>query len=128
MQNAVQVEGVIPPIKQGKRLEIAREYRGLSQADLAMRVGASAGTINRSERGLTKPRRPLLIAWALATGVSLEWLETGENYGSEGLGFESLRAHNWRGRGHRPLQIVYAGLPSNVIRLADRRPKSDQAV
>lgn len=79
----LQVTGVIPPISQGKRLEIAREYAGLSQVELATRMGVSPGTVNRSERGLSRPRRSALILWAMATGVDLQWIENGYGPGSK---------------------------------------------
>lgn len=45
---------------------------------LADATGISEKTINNYEAGRHAPRRPSLIAWALATGVSLEWLTTGK--------------------------------------------------
>jgi transcriptional regulator with XRE-family HTH domain len=36
----------------------------------------SKNTVSNYERGFTTPRRPMLLAWAMATGVALSWLET----------------------------------------------------
>lgn len=49
----------------------------MSQLQLSELIGASKRTIGRYEDG-AEPKRPVVIAWALATGVSLDWLETGD--------------------------------------------------
>lgn len=72
------VAGVVPAWDQSDRLRKAREVAGLSQSELAERMGISRRTISRNESGDFTLRRPQMIAWAMATGVSLEWLETGE--------------------------------------------------
>ena len=59
------------------RLRIAREQAGFDQAEFAERTGISRGTISNYERGLYPPRRPALLAWAMATGFDREWLENG---------------------------------------------------
>lgn len=63
---------------QTDRLRAAREQAGLSQSDLAHITGISLKSVTRYEAGDTRPRRPQLIAWAMATGFGLEWLETGK--------------------------------------------------
>lgn len=69
--------GAIPGWTMGDRLRKAREYAGMSQMELSELIGASKRTIGRYEDG-AEPKRPVVISWALATGVSLDWLETGE--------------------------------------------------
>ena len=59
------------------RLRAAREDAGMDQRAFAERTGLSRATISNYERGIHKPRRPQLVVWALATGFSLGWLETG---------------------------------------------------
>jgi transcriptional regulator with XRE-family HTH domain len=59
------------------RLRIAREQSGLGQREFAQASGISRSSVANYENGNTRPRRPQLIAWAMATGFSLEWLETG---------------------------------------------------
>lgn len=59
------------------RLRLAREQAGYDQAEFADATGISRGTISNYERGVTPPRRPALLAWAMATGFDREWLETG---------------------------------------------------
>ncbi len=72
------VQGIVPSWTLGDRLRKARESRGLSQSELAEATGISRRSISTYETDETGPRRPQLIAWAMATGVALEWLETGE--------------------------------------------------
>lgn len=72
------VAGVIPQWTLGDRLRKAREHAGLkSQADLATELGISRGSVANYEQGKSRPIRPILIAWALRTGVPLSWLTEG---------------------------------------------------
>ena len=74
---SIQAAGAVPDWTMADRLRKAREYAALEQGQLAQMIGASRTTIGNAERGANKPRRPLVIAWAMATGVDLTWLETG---------------------------------------------------
>ncbi|AON97399.1 immunity repressor [Gordonia phage Nyceirae] len=67
----------------GQRLAVAREYVGLSQVKLAERLDVTPATVQRAESGKTQPRRTTFMAWAMATGVDLHWLETGEVSGDD---------------------------------------------
>lgn len=40
-------------------------------------TGISRRSISTYEMGDAKPKRPTLLSWALATGVSLDWLTSG---------------------------------------------------
>jgi transcriptional regulator with XRE-family HTH domain len=60
------------------RLRKAREHAGLEQVELAERAGISRGSVSNYENGVTSPRRPQLLAWAMACGVPLEWLTDGD--------------------------------------------------
>ena len=68
----------IPPIEVHHRLRIAREWANLEQSELAERMGISRQAVGSAERGASKPRKITLNAWALATGVPVHWLETGQ--------------------------------------------------
>lgn len=60
----------------GSRIKQVREELGLTQSDLAKRIGAAQSTIGSLESGArNQPRK--LISIAAALGVSAEWLETG---------------------------------------------------
>lgn len=50
---------------------------GMERPELADATGISVGTISNVETGKVTPRRSTLMLWALATGVSYEWLSTG---------------------------------------------------
>jgi transcriptional regulator with XRE-family HTH domain len=68
----------VPRWTLGDRLRKARENAGFSQAALARETGIPARSIGRYETGTTKPSRPQLLAWSIATEVPLEWL-TGDD-------------------------------------------------
>ena len=61
----------------GGRLRFARQARGLSQAELAVRVGCSQGAIGNIERNLRDGRGDTLIHTADVLGVSYQWLREG---------------------------------------------------
>lgn len=77
MTRAASPRGVIPVLNDGQRLTVAREYVGLTQGELADRLGVTTATVQRAESGKTRPRRTTFMAWAMATGVDLDWLEKG---------------------------------------------------
>ena len=67
----------VPEWSLGDRLRKARSLTGMTAAQFAAKIGVSDSTINNAEGDKRAVRRITLNAWALATGVSLEWLETG---------------------------------------------------
>lgn len=71
--------GRVPYWSIGDRMRKARESAGLSQTELSEAAGISRKTISRIEAEGMEPKRAYLIAWSFATGVALEWLETGES-------------------------------------------------
>ena len=68
----------IPEWTRGDRLRKARQMTGLTTRDFAEHVGVSQKTITDAENDKRATRKLLLNAWALATGVPVGWLETGE--------------------------------------------------
>lgn len=79
MTAGIDTTGRIPDLNRLTiRLTVAREDAGYTQPGLAEAIGASRGTVSNYERGTVVPRRSTLILWAMATGVDLHWLETGE--------------------------------------------------
>ena len=71
--------GHIPERTIGRRLRDAREDTGMSQSEFAEATGMSRRTITRMEQAtdIAGLRKPALMAWAMATGVPLSWLQTG---------------------------------------------------
>ena len=63
----------------GERILKARRAAGLTQDELAERVGVRAGTILRWENGHQEPRGRRLQVIADATGKSVAWLQTGHD-------------------------------------------------
>lgn len=81
----------------GDRIKAVREFRGLSQVELARQVGISPGAIgNYENNSREQPRKLSGIADAL--GVSLKWLE--------------------HGTGPNPVAIAAAPTPSSGLRVA----------
>lgn len=69
-----QENAVVPEWTLGDRLKKAREHAGLSQTELGREIGISLATAMRYETGKVVPPRGMVIAWALCTGIDLEWL------------------------------------------------------
>jgi transcriptional regulator with XRE-family HTH domain len=67
----------VPAFHVGDRLRKAREEAGLSQQDLAADLGIARQSVSNYESGRFRPRRPVMLAWAMRTKVPLEWLMTG---------------------------------------------------
>lgn len=58
----------------GDRLRRVREAAGLTQTELAERVGAGTNQIYRYEKGETDPSAEVLAALAQELGVTVDWL------------------------------------------------------
>lgn len=72
-----QPAGIIPEFLLPDRLRRAREVTGMTQGEFANHIGVARQTISNAERGAKDPSRLVMRAWALGTGVPLQWLETG---------------------------------------------------
>jgi Predicted transcription factor, homolog of eukaryotic MBF1 len=68
----------------GDRAAGAREALGLTQADLARRLGVKLKTVQAWENDLAEPRANKLQMLAGLLNVSLTWLLTGEGDGLSG--------------------------------------------
>ena len=78
MTTASRGAGYVPAWTFEDRLRKCRDLVGDNQRDWAERVGVTQKTVWATERGVTKPSRLLIRAWALAAGVDPVWLETGQ--------------------------------------------------
>lgn len=69
----------IPPLTLPLRLQLAREWRGHTQDDLANVLDVSRATISNYERGVGKKgiSKLQINAWAAFCDVDVEWLKTG---------------------------------------------------
>ncbi|MGH1977486.1 helix-turn-helix domain-containing protein [Rothia sp. L_38] len=87
--------GNVPSWSLEDRLRKAREWAGMNQTELADALGVSRVHIGRLETGKVVIKRPMLMAWALASGVDFQWLETGHEKSpspeGEGLSMECAR-------------------------------------
>ncbi|MFT4281582.1 helix-turn-helix domain-containing protein [Microbacterium sp.] len=69
----------IPQFDVHDRARKARVSAGMEQQDLCDATGISMTSISKIETGKVAPRKTTLMLWALATGVSYEWLATGKD-------------------------------------------------
>lgn len=67
----------------GERIRQARKSRGLSQSDLAVRIGVSQPAIANWESGIHDPRRLTLAKLADVLDASLDWLAAGDRSSAE---------------------------------------------
>lgn len=74
---ATERAAVVPVWTVGDRLRKARSLTGLTSRAFAERIGVSHGTVTNAENDKVTVRTITLNAWALATGVSVQWLQTG---------------------------------------------------
>jgi transcriptional regulator with XRE-family HTH domain len=102
--------GLVPEFTVADRLRKAREYAGLEQNELAERIGLGRTTISNYERGTTPPKRPLLLSWAMATGVSLDWLRGFDVPGATG-GQRLTTDSNGDIRGY--LRVIHPAMPDS---------------
>lgn len=74
--------GAVPVLTIQQRLRIARENARLDQTALAGLIGIAKTSVSNAESGRHQPRKIVLNAWAMATGVPVTWLATGRAPGS----------------------------------------------
>lgn len=67
----------------GDRLARARRRAGLTQAELAEKLGIGRRSITRYEDDLAVLRPQTIIAWSHITGAPLEWLQVGVGEASD---------------------------------------------
>lgn len=91
------------------RLHKSLRVSGKDVQGLAAELGVHRNTLSRYLSGRGKPDRRTLIAWALATGVPLRWLETGVFPGpDDDGGLWAPRGSNPQPTDYRSLQVVAA--------------------
>lgn len=98
---STQPHGVIPTFTLADRLRKARELTGLDQIPFADELGISRNSVSNAETGTVMPRRITLKAWAMRTGVDLDWLLTGTAPTAPDGGGE------WAPRGSNPQPTDY---------------------
>lgn len=69
--------GTVPEWDLIDRLHKSLRQAGLSATSMSVQLGMHRNTVNNYLSGKTDPDRRTLIAWAMATGVPLAWLLTG---------------------------------------------------
>ena len=77
-KSAYEQIGEIPEWDLADRLRKAARHAGLKPGDMGTYLGVGSQTVSRWLGGQMRPSRPVLLAWAMRTGVPMEWLLTGE--------------------------------------------------
>lgn len=62
----------------GSRIKIARARQGVTQAELAEKMGVTPQSISQYERNIINPKPETIKKFADALGVDARWLEVGE--------------------------------------------------
>ncbi len=76
----------VPEWTRGDRLRKARSLTGLTVKEFAAEIGISPKSVNNYEGDHVEPRKIVMNAWAMRTGVPLIWLEKGIAPGDHGGG------------------------------------------
>ena len=89
---------------------MARELTGMGLREFATEIGVSPDTLTSAEKDRRKVRTITFNAYALATGVPVEWLQTGAEPTDRNDGGTSLpsEAHRVTQEYARPLFSVAA--------------------
>lgn len=66
--------GEVPQWTLADRLRKARLHAGLEQRKFAEDIGISPRSLTNYELGHSTPGRPVLLSWAMRTGVDMAWL------------------------------------------------------
>lgn len=99
----------------GDRLAAARDGAGLSQKDLARRLGVKLKTVVAWENDISEPRANRLQMMAGLLNVSLMWLLNGEGEGVEPPGGEPVMTQD-----ARAILLEMRDLRGDIDRASDR--------
>jgi transcriptional regulator with XRE-family HTH domain len=84
--------GRVPEWTLGNRLWRARLHLGVTQQELAERLGVGLRQVKDGEADRRAPKRAVVLGWAVATGVDPYWLETGiDPRGGPNIGADTIR-------------------------------------
>lgn len=107
---------MIPAFTKGDRLRKAREEKGLSQFDIAERIGIGRASVQNYETDRTEPKALIVKQWALATGVPVYWLQWGMDEAPTGpmpdRGFGELQFTGARPEGFEPPTFWLGATPA----------------
>ena len=108
----------------GSRLRVVREQAGLSQAELATRVGVETASIAAWERDERQPRANRLVMLCGVLDVSLKWLFEGRedaHMGHEDDSLDAVRAELERLRGSLEDAAELAASLAERVEALDKR-------
>jgi len=79
------ITATIPEWPLHYRVRLALDFAELQPDEVAAELDVHPNTVSNYLAGRTRPRRPTLRIIAQMTGVSLRWLETGDETEEEGV-------------------------------------------
>jgi len=109
----------------GDRVAGAREAAGMTQAQLARRLGVKKSTLSGWEQDLSEPRANKLSMMAGLVNVSIMWLLTGEGDGMTGPAVDTQGAPDFSGI-LAELREIRAAMRANTERTARLEKKLRQ--
>ncbi len=107
--DALAEEAMLPSSKHGNDLRILRKTRGLTLAELALKVGRSVGFLSQVERGLSELGIDDLRAIAAALYTPLSWFLVHEDVPEE------ERGHVVRATARRSIGSADTGLTEELL-------------
>lgn len=78
MSEAATTHSQVPKWTLGWKLKRALDFAGVSAQDMAGELGVHVATVSRWMNDRETPRRAYVMAWALRTGVPIEWFSDEE--------------------------------------------------
>lgn len=107
----------------GDRVKAARQDAGLSQADLARRVGISQASLAALEKGATRNPKHL-VQLANALGLDPTWLLTGTGRAIAGVAFTSHNIFEVGGKEYTSIQRYDASVSAGAGSIIDEHAES----
>ncbi|MEM9043448.1 MAG: helix-turn-helix transcriptional regulator [Pseudomonadota bacterium] len=104
----------------GDRLSLARERQGMSQAQLARRIGLKTATIQNWEDDRSEPRANRVQMLAGLLNVSIIWLMTGEGEGAPFSSPDGNEEMNGLVEELRDLRLMHLKIAERMSRLEKR--------
>jgi transcriptional regulator with XRE-family HTH domain len=107
--------GVIPPLTQGWRLQMALAHANMSVEQMSQELGVSRSTISRWLNDRGTPSRGYLRLWSELTDVDLDWLSEAER------GLISVQTSRPAGIPGQPATPGHAVIDNDITRRMRKR-------
>ena len=123
MSNMTQPENVagrpaaaVPQWDRPDRMRKALRVAGMTSRSMALYLEVEERSVTRWLNGVIEPKRGILAAWSLRTGVPMEWIETGAGVRTNRAKYDRLARHRPRPARPAAAMNVYYGWISGTGR------------